>query len=166
MMTARRTRSRPLWILSAVLVVLAMIQILRGGILAGVSGGDAFIDWPLIDGQIIPAGMFAMEPFWLNPFENPVLAQFSHRMAGFTLLVFGAYTWLRSRKTASSVTRRAYSLMLVIMLVQLGLGAAVVMTGGWWHGALTFQVGAIVLWVLILRARFLTGYPTAQSVRD
>ena len=166
MMTARRARHKRLWVLSAVLVVLAMIQILRGGILAGVSEADAFTDWPLIEGQIIPAGLFAMEPFWVNPFENAVFAQFVHRLSGFILLLFGIYIWFRSRKNGGSATRGAYSLVLLILVVQFGLGAAAVMTAGWWHGALAFQVGAILLWVLILRARFLTGYPANQSVRD
>ena len=31
--------------------------------------------------------------------------------------------------------------------------------------ALLHQAGAVVLWVLILRARFLAQYPLAQSVR-
>lgn len=166
LLVARRARDKRLWILSAVLVVLALIQILHGAILDGIYGGDAFTDWPLIEGQIIPDGLFSMVPFWLNPFENPVFAQFVHRLSGFILLLFGAYIWLRSRKNGSLATRRAYSLMLLMLLVQIGLGAAAVMTGGIWHGALAYQVAAIVLWVLILRARFLTGYPAMQSVRD
>jgi cytochrome c oxidase assembly protein subunit 15 len=34
------------------------------------------------------------------------------------------------------------------------------------HVAIVHQAGAIVLWVLILRARFLSRYPLPQSVRE
>ncbi len=166
LLVARRARSRRLWILSALLVVLAMVQVLYGAILAGIDGADAFTDWPLVDGQFIPQEMFAQGPVWQNAFENPVFAQFVHRFSGFVLLLFGADLWLHSRKNGSAAVRRAFSFLMLMLLVQFGLGAAATMTGGMWHGALSFQLGAIILWVLILRARFLTGYPTSQSVRD
>lgn len=166
LLVARRARSRRLWILSAMLVVLAMIQVLYGAVLAGIDGADAFTDWPLVDGKFIPDQMFGQAPLWQNAFENPVFGQFVHRFSGFVLLLFGADIWLHSRKNGSVAVRRAYSLVLLMLLVQFGLGAAATITGGMWHGALSFQLGAIILWVLILRARFLTGYPTSQSVRD
>jgi cytochrome c oxidase assembly protein subunit 15 len=34
------------------------------------------------------------------------------------------------------------------------------------HVAILHQIGAVVLWVLILRARYLARYPVAQSLRD
>jgi cytochrome c oxidase assembly protein subunit 15 len=34
------------------------------------------------------------------------------------------------------------------------------------HVAITHQIGAIVLWVLILRGRYLARYPLAQSIRE
>jgi cytochrome c oxidase assembly protein subunit 15 len=50
-----------------------------------------------------------------------------------------------------------------VLQVAIGIGAAV--TAAQLHVALTHQVGAVVLWVLILRARHLSQYPRAGSIR-
>jgi cytochrome c oxidase assembly protein subunit 15 len=34
------------------------------------------------------------------------------------------------------------------------------------HVAITHQIGAVILWVLILRARHLAQYPVAGSIRE
>jgi cytochrome c oxidase assembly protein subunit 15 len=34
------------------------------------------------------------------------------------------------------------------------------------HAAITHQLVAIVVWVLILRARYLSAYPIATSIKD
>jgi len=34
------------------------------------------------------------------------------------------------------------------------------------HVAITHQIGAVILWVLILRARHLAAYPIAGSIRE
>jgi cytochrome c oxidase assembly protein subunit 15 len=34
------------------------------------------------------------------------------------------------------------------------------------HVAITHQIGAVILWVLILRARHLSQYPVAGSIRE
>ncbi len=166
LMTARRGRHRRLWILSLILLIVAFLHVLRSAVLGGLYEADLYTNWPLIEGQILPTGLFAQDPFWRNSFENPLLAQFSFRVSGLILLLLALYIWVRSRKNASPSTRMACSVMALMALVQFGLGAAMVMTSAWWHGALSYQVGTILLWVLILRARFLTGYPMAQSVRD
>ncbi|MCK4712435.1 MAG: COX15/CtaA family protein [Marinosulfonomonas sp.] len=165
LMTARRGRKPQLWVATALLVVLALVHVLRGGVLAGVYGADLYTGWPLIEGQLIPEGLFSHTPVWANLFENPLFVQFAHRMIGFIMFAFGAFVWWRSRSSGNLATKRAFHLMMAMLLVQLGLGAMVVTTANQWHGALAFQLGAIILWVLILRARFLAGYPLAQSVR-
>jgi cytochrome c oxidase assembly protein subunit 15 len=34
------------------------------------------------------------------------------------------------------------------------------------HVAITHQIGAVILWVLIIRARHLAQYPMAGSIRE
>jgi heme a synthase len=41
------------------------------------------------------------------------------------------------------------------------LGIATVLTAAHVHVAITHQIGAVILWVLILRARHLAQYPVA-----
>jgi cytochrome c oxidase assembly protein subunit 15 len=51
------------------------------------------------------------------------------------------------------------------MAVQIALGIVTVVYVAPAHIAIVHQAVAVVLWVLILRARFLSGYPVATSVR-
>jgi heme a synthase len=51
------------------------------------------------------------------------------------------------------------------MALQVVLGIVTVIYGAPVQIAITHQAGAILLWVLILRGRFLAQYPLSQSVR-
>jgi heme a synthase len=74
------------------LVALVLCQIYFGAIVAGLRAGLLFNTWPLIDGQIIPAGsdLFFYEPWWRNLFENALTAQFVHRMVAYALWIAAA----------------------------------------------------------------------------
>ena len=61
--------------------------------------------------------------------------------------------------------RFAFHMVLLMLLVQAGLGIMAVLTAAQLHVAITHQLGAVVLWVLILRARHLAQYPVAGSIR-
>jgi cytochrome c oxidase assembly protein subunit 15 len=74
--------------------------------------------------------------------------------------------WLRGRKSAHATTRFAFHMMLLMLLAQVGLGIATVLTAAHLHVAITHQIGAVLLWVLILRARYLSQYPVAGSIRE
>lgn len=52
-----------------------------------------------------------------------------------------------------------------MMSLQMVLGITTVLYAAPWHIAIVHQLGAVVLWVLILRARFLAAYPPQQSVK-
>ena len=84
---------------------------------------------------------------------------------GLVLFVFGIVTWLRARKSANPDTRFRFNAVMAMMLVQVVLGIVTVLYVAQMHIAITHQIGAVVLWVLIIRARFGAQYPKAQSIR-
>ncbi len=161
----RRARERKLFSMSTGLMHLAFLQILLGALVAGIDAGRGYIDWPLMNGQFIPDEIFDYEPWWSNFFENPALVQFIHRMAGYLLVIFALAVWWRSRPSGNRAVRGAFDLVAAMAVLQMLLGIVAVMTAAQLHAALTHQAGAILLWVLILRARFRAGYPPAQSIR-
>jgi cytochrome c oxidase assembly protein subunit 15 len=55
--------------------------------------------------------------------------------------------------------------MMAMMVLQIVLGIVTVLYSAPWYFAIAHQFGALVLIVLILRARFLSMYPVRQSVR-
>ena len=173
LMTARRGREGKLFSLSTGLMHFAFLQIVLGALVAGIDAGRAFPTWPDMNGQFFPADAFYVPdgqggslPVWHAFFENPGLVQFIHRMSGYLLLVFGVVVWLRGRKSSYQATRGAFHQVMAMMVVQMGLGIATVLTVAHVHVAITHQIGAVILWVLILRARHLAQYPVAGSIRE
>ncbi|MEL6643492.1 MAG: heme A synthase [Pseudomonadota bacterium] len=165
LLQARRGREGRLFSMSTGLMHFAMLQILIGALVAGIDAGRSYTDWPLMAGQFIPPGIFAFEPIWRNFFENSALVQFMHRMSGYLLFVFTIIVWMRARKSPNTATRLAFNAVLAMMFLQTVLGIVTVIYVAPWHIAIVHQFGAVVLWVLILRARYLAQYPLAQSVR-
>jgi len=74
--------------------------------------------------------------------------------------------WAKGRKSAHGATRAAFHAVLAMLLAQVGLGIATALTLAHVHVAITHQIGAVILWVLILRARHLSIYPIAGSIRE
>lgn len=167
LMTARRGREGKLFGLSTGLMHFAFLQIVLGALVAGIDAGRAFPTWPLMNGQLFPADAFYVPggSAWQAFYENPGLVQFIHRMSGYLLFAFGVVVWLRGRKSAYRVTQGAFNAVMVMMLAQVALGIAAVLTAAHVHVAITHQVGAVLLWVLIIRARHLAQYPVAGSIR-
>ncbi|MCF6429381.1 heme A synthase [Leisingera sp. MMG026] len=166
LMQARRAKEAKLFSLSTGLMHFAFLQILLGALVAGIDAGRSYTDWPLMGGQVIPPQPFMIEPVWKNFFENPGLVQFIHRVAGYLLFAFGVVAWLRGRGSAHTRTRFAFNAVFAALSVQVLLGIITVIYAAPLHAAITHQLVAIGVWVLILRARFLSAYPIATSIKD
>jgi heme a synthase len=69
------------------LVVLIFLQVVLGALVAGLKAGLVNNTWPLMDGRLIPSGLWVMSPWYLNPFENALAVQFNHRMAAYVILL-------------------------------------------------------------------------------
>ena len=165
LMQARRLKEGGLHGMATGWLHLSFVQILLGALVAGIDAGRSYTDWPLMGGQFIPPDPLMLEPAWRNFFENPGLVQFIHRMTGYGLLLFGAAVWLRGRRSAHGATRAAFGLAFAALLAQVVLGIYTVMTGAIWQVAIAHQLLAVVVFVAILRARFLAAYPVAQTIR-
>ncbi len=165
LLQARRAGERRLFGLSTGLLHLAFVQILIGALVAGIDAGRNYSDWPLMAGGFLPPDPLGLSPAWRNFFENDGLVQFIHRMVGYLVFVFGVVVAWIARRSPHRVTRTAFSWMAVILFGQMVLGIITVMSMAPLQLAIFHQLGAILLWTLILRARFLARYPAAQSVR-
>lgn len=168
LMQARRGAERKLVGLSTGLMHFAFLQILLGALVAGIDAGRGFPTWPDMNGQFFPADAFYVpgRPAWAAFFENPGLVQFMHRMAGYLVLAFGMVAWLRGRQSAHGATRGAFHGVMAMLVAQVALGIATVLTAAHMDVAITHQIGAVILWVLIIRARHLAMYPVAGSIRE
>jgi len=87
--------------MAALFVGLVFLQIILGGFVAGTDAGLSHNTWPLMDGAIIPGGLGAMQPWYLNPFENVLTVQFDHRMLAYAIVLLAALNFAGLTATPS-----------------------------------------------------------------
>ncbi len=167
LMQARRSGEARLKSIISAVMHLAFLQIIMGALVAGIDAGRGFPTWPDMNGQFFPADAFYVPggALWQAFFENPGLVQFNHRMLGYLLIALGVAAWLRGRKSVHGATRAAFHGVMAMLLLQMSLGIYTALSAATVHVAITHQLGAVVLWVLIIRARHLSMYPIAGTIR-
>jgi cytochrome c oxidase assembly protein subunit 15 len=164
LLQARRQRNEGLVGWGTALVAVAFAQVLLGALVAGIDAGRSYVDWPLMAGEVVPAGAFELEPLWSNFLANPGLVQFNHRLVGYLLFALGLIAWLRSRGSALGHVRGAFAAMMAVLALQLALGVVTVMRAAPLGLAVLHQLGAVALFALIVRARFAALYPRAERI--
>jgi len=110
------------------LTALVGLQILLGGMVAGLDAGLAYNTWPGMNGRLLPAEAFDLQPLWRNFLDNPALVQFLHRMGGY-LVAAGALwlLWTTRRRAASAPARAGAGLLLVLVGLQIAVGVSTVL---------------------------------------
>ena len=79
------------------LIALVYTTVLSGGLVAGLNAGAQFNTFPLMAGQWIPDGLYYMEPWYANIFENMMTIQFNHRYVAMTTGFGGLFFYLESQ---------------------------------------------------------------------
>ncbi len=91
--------------LAKVTLGVIFLQILLGGLVAGLNAGLTYNTWPLMDGAFVPRGLFLHEPWWLNFGDNVTLVQFQHRIAAYLVAALAvACVVLAGRRGAGKST--------------------------------------------------------------
>lgn len=165
LMQARRNREARLARFAGVLGALIFAQILLGALVAGIDAGRGYTDWPLMNGEFLPSESLDYAPLWSNFFENPALVQFDHRILGYIIFLAAAGIWWMSRKSPLRASKRAFDWLAAGVVGQMLIGIVTVLYAAPWQVAILHQIGAIVLVMLVLNARFTTLYPAQQSLR-
>jgi cytochrome c oxidase assembly protein subunit 15 len=135
---------------SRTIVAAVFVQVIAGAFVAGTKAGLTYNTWPLMDGGLMPSGLGAMSPWWLNIFENVATIQFNHRMLAYAIVIGVLWHVARVMMRGHDAHR--------VRLTALLLGAAVLMQsafGIWtllegvplWLG-LVHQAGAMTLFVI------------------
>ena len=126
-----------------VIPALVLLQIAAGGFVAGLDAGMGYNTWPLMEGQLIPSGLYSS---WRDAFENAMTVQFNHRALAYVIavLVAGYAYVIRTREAV---------LILVVVLLQIGFGVwtllwQVPLWLGLAHQGGAFLVLAAALWNL------------------
>jgi cytochrome c oxidase assembly protein subunit 15 len=130
-----------------VVVALIFLQIVIGAFVAGTNAGFTINTWPTMDGDLIPAGLFTMQPWWLALFEDVVTIQFMHRMTAYLIIIAAVWMFIRARRVGA---RRPATMVLHLVGVQVILGIATLLAVvPVWLGAL-HQATAVAVWAASL----------------
>lgn len=125
------------------LAALVYVQIVAGAFVAGLDAGFIYNTWPLMDGALIPDGLYAAER---AVFEDHLTVQFNHRMLAYLLAVLTVvFCWRAVAGNAPRHLRRAAMWFATALAGQILIGIwtllAVVPI---WLGGL-HQFGALVV---------------------
>ncbi|AWK87748.1 COX15/CtaA family protein [Azospirillum thermophilum] len=125
---------------------LVALTIVWGAFVAGTRAGYAYNTFPLMAGHWIPPEVGTLVPWWLNPVENTAAIQLIHRalalLTGLAVLALGlrvVLARLPGRATQAGLAAAA------MVLVQIGLGIATLLTVVWIPVAAAHQAGAILV---------------------
>ena len=164
LMQARRRREGALAGWAGVLIPVLFAQILMGALVAGIDAGRSYIDWPLMGGAFFPSTGWDLTPAWRNFFENAGMVQFVHRIWGYLALILTLAAWWQARGSGVMAVRRGFDWLAVAVFGQMVLGIVTVLYAAPLALAILHQVGAIAVFVAVLRARFLALYPPEQKI--
>jgi cytochrome c oxidase assembly protein subunit 15 len=137
--------------ISWIVTTLVGLMILAGGFVAGTKAGFVFNTFPLMSGQFVPPGIYALHPWWVNLFENVATVQFNHRLLAYVLAAAGlVFYWLGLRTTLAPNIRRALHGFVGMLVIQIALGiSTLLLIVPVWLGGL-HQAGALVVLTLSL----------------
>ncbi len=99
------------------MVVAVLAQIYLGALVAGLHAGLIYNTWPLMDGRLVPDGLFTIQPAVLNLFENPKTVQFMHRVGAYTVLALAVIHAVQTVRLAPETPHARRAILLVLLLL-------------------------------------------------
>tara|TARA_R110002020_G_scaffold55744_4_gene154466 strand:+ start:2676 stop:3776 length:1101 start_codon:yes stop_codon:yes gene_type:complete len=131
---------------AVLLAVFCLVQIYLGALVAGLDAGLSYNTWPLMDGALVPSGLFVQQPWWINLFENPKTVQFVHRMGAYTLLLLALWHMVTMLRDAAGTTHARRSVVLFALIcMQAGIGILTLLSQVHLHTALLHQGMALIV---------------------
>jgi cytochrome c oxidase assembly protein subunit 15 len=138
--------------LAAIIVVLVFVQVALGALVAGLKAGLAYNTWPLMDGRLVPKGLGALEPWYLNWFENVTAVQFDHRLMAYILTGLALWqAWNFARMADAGRARSSALLLAAAVLAQVTLGIWTLLSAVPLPLGLAHQAGAAIVFALAVR---------------
>jgi cytochrome c oxidase assembly protein subunit 15 len=136
------------------LFILISVTIISGGFVAGLKAGKIYNTFPMMGEHWFPPGLFALEPFWRNFFDNMTTVQFDHRWLAITTFVLVVIYWSKVRKSdLPQRARAAVNALLHTAVLQVVLGIATLLMAvpvilGATHQAVAMLLFSVALYLV------------------
>jgi len=137
---------------TAAVALLVFVQVLSGGMVAGIRAGLAYNTFPLMNGMLVPPEILTLDPPWKNFFYNMATVQFDHRLLAWILAFAVPLLWwkfARAQRLPRAVRSGAH-LLLAMLAVQVTLGILTLVHGVPVPLAALHQAGALLLFAAAL----------------
>ncbi len=127
------------------ILIMVAITVMSGGFVAGLDAGKIFNEFPLMGGRFVPVG-YATLSGWRNLFENPIAAQFNHRVLAMGTALAVWVTWIAAeRRIRGGTLLRWLRISALLAAIQLLLGITTLLLAVPVGIAVAHQMGAVAL---------------------
>ena len=149
-LSSARERTARTWAIGVTALICVMI--VTGGFVAGIRAGFAYNTFPLMNGGIVPAEMFMLEPWWRNFFWNMATVQFDHRVLAWVIAFTIPALWWKLRMTDGLPPRARIGahVLLALVALQIALGIATLLLVVPIPLAAAHQAGAVLVFAAAL----------------
>ena len=130
------------------MTALIFVTALSGAFVAGLDAGFIYNTFPLMDGALVPGGLFELNPGYRNFFENIITVQFDHRILAIT--TFAAvmvFWWLVRGAGLAQGPRTAANVLAAVAVAQVALGISTLLLVVPVTLAALHQAGAVFLFL-------------------
>lgn len=128
-------------------LILIAATIIWGAFVAGLDAGLIYNQFPFMGKSLIPPDMWQLQPAWLNIIKNHAAVQFTHRWLAITTTIITLFYAIRGIKIMPE--KNIFWLLAFIIIIQLGLGIATLLTQVNIIFAASHQAGAVALLTII-----------------
>lgn len=146
-----------LFVFSSACTILTLIVVIAGAFVAGLDAGLIFNTFPLMDNEIIPNGIYEMNPWYLNFFEDIMTVQFNHRLLALLLVISIVTLTIKIIYTKPTPQIKVLAIILAFVAIFqmcLGIGTLLLVVPIWL--AIFHQSFALILFTIsILLSRYI-----------
>jgi len=105
------------------LTILITVTVVSGGFVAGLKAGKIYNTFPMMGNYWVPPDVLALDPWWLNVFENMATVQFNHRILAITTFLLIVVYWYRMpREEIPKRVSKGVNALLHTGILQVALG--------------------------------------------
>ena len=143
------TKNKIFRVINLFLLCLILITVFSGGMVAGLDAGLVYNTFPLMGDTFLPFDMWDLSPRFINFLKNPATVQFDHRILGITIFILTLFIWFYARiKNLPLSIKRKVNILLLIVLIQISLGIATLISYVATPLAIIHQFGALILYTV------------------
>ena len=138
--------------LTHLLALLVVLQLLLGGLVAGLKAGYIYNTWPLMGDGFVPTYLFDIEPWYVSLINSATTTQFFHRMTAYLIACLVILLWvIVMRAKASPHIKRATFLLVVCIAGQIFIGVVMLLKEIPVVWGAAHQAGGVIVLMVLLR---------------